>query len=304
MAVADVYYAAAWGPILLWVANVETDNSRSLVIHEPSRGDTPVVQDRGLATRVSRMMLLFEHDMPGEDKSPIRRFREFKEMVDAGEARLFTHPIDGSYRARVRDFRYTIDSETQTARAEVEFIPDEEVRPVSPTGPLTSGVAGEGAVTAAADAVDAAFAAVELETDITDQARAVVEGWSAAGDELGVRQVLADVADLSARYGAEINRLRLEHDLALFEAYRTMIMLGEATRVAGIAATSETSSTFTLRIDRRISLLALMAQIYGGANASDAARQALNLNDIRTPGWLEIGQILVLPQTGAQPRAS
>lgn len=294
----DAFFEATWGRLKLWLSSISTDNSRSLVVHELSSGDVHPVQDRGARIRRSRCDLLFD-EMTGEEMSPFDRFVLFKAAVDSGAEAIFNHPIDGSFLAKVGEFTYDIDEHTNIRNVVAEFVAVDEIQAVLiPASGSVSGLAGEGSVTAAADAFDAELEAVDLETDITDDARTVAEEWTEP--DVSPRDVIAEVADLSDRIADFIADEELEEDLALFAAYRSAIMLAAAIRAAAIAATSETPAVFPVFVARPVALLALMAKMYGGAKAEERARQVIALNDIRTPGWLTPGQYIMPARTEAE----
>lgn len=299
MALANEFFEATWGRIKLWIRELQTDNSRTLVVHELTSGDEHPVQDRGERIRRTTVALLFD-EMTGEDLPPLDRFMRFKAAVDSGAEAVFTHPIDGSFMAKVGEFSYRIDENSNIVDASAEFVAvDEIVAIMIPATSGAGGLAGEGAVSAAADDLDIQLALVDLETDVTDDARAAVEAWT-SGEDVNTREVVADVADLSDRLADLITGAGMEDDLALFEAYRATIMLGAAIRAAAIAATSETPAVFSIFVASSVPLIPLMARMYGGANAEERARQVEALNDISTPGWLPIGRYVMPVQTTAE----
>lgn len=288
----DGYFAVSWGRIPLMIGNVTTDNSRSLVVHDLSSGDAHPLMDRGLRARRTRCALLFDDFGDGQTSS--NRFRQFKAAVDAGAAAIFTHPIDGSYLANVGEFTYDIDENTVVRNATCEFVAAEEIDAVSPSGAGTNGITGEGAVTQAASDLDTALAAVDGQTDVTQAARDAQASWTDS-DTVPTRQVLVDTANLSEQLSTMIEDMGLEDDLALWDVYRASIMFGNAVRAAAIAATSEVPTVFVMLIQRPIAVLVLCARTYGGAEAEDRQRQIEALNDLRTPGWLEPGDQILMP---------
>lgn len=142
--------------------------------------------------------------------------------------------------------------------------------------------------TASASAFAFAYASAAVMAD----ARATTDAWAQAED-LSSRQVQIDVARISDSIVSMIEVGQLESDIALFPAYRAVIMLGEALRLSAISATSETPRVFVVKIKAPVSLLAICAKIYGGADAQDRARQVAALNDIKTVGWLDAGSYLM-----------
>lgn len=290
----SAYYTATWGRIRLWLGTTNVDNSTDIVVHNLSSGNSHPTRNSGLAVRRTRAILLFD-EFDGESDTPSNRFRAFKALVDSGAEAIFVHPIDGAFLASVGPFTYDLepgyDYPTNVA---VEFIAAEEIEAVSPAGAGTSGIAGEGAVTQAADDLDLALEVLAFEAlpdSVTTKARAATESWN-EGETVPTRQILTDTADLSDQLSTMIDSLGLEDDLALFGAYRASIMFGESIRAAAIAATSEVPAVFVLRVMLPCALLPLMAKIYGGAEAEERLRQVAELNDIRTVGWFGPGELL------------
>lgn len=292
------YVQATWGRLTLWVARLDGNESRSLVVHDPSRGDEHAVDDHGAGPRPIRLSLLFD-EMTGESETPIVRFQRLRAQVKAlstmSTPPIFQHPLGEVFPAKVGEFTYVIDEHSNVRDVVIEFYPAGDVQTVTPAGAGVAGSTGEGAVTQAADDLDAALEAAGMDaTDVTAAARDAQTSWT-SGETVPTRQVFVDTANLTEQLGVMIDELGLEDDLELWDVYKATIMLSEAIRVAAIAATSEVPSVFVYKVVQPVALLALMARLYGGAEAEDRARQAEELNDIRTPGWLEPGEELVLP---------
>lgn len=292
----NTFVQSSWGRLRLWLGTTETDNSRTIVVHDLSSGDHHPTRDQGLATRRVRASLLFD-EFDGESETPTARFRAFKAAVDAGVEAIFTHPIGESFLATVGPFNYTLEPGFDyPTTVTVEFIPVDEVEPISPAGAGTSGVAGEGAVNARADELDAFlnefldFGEASSVT-VTSDARAAAAAWN-EGESVPTRQILVDTADISDKLATMIDDLGLEDDLALFDVFRASIMFGESVRAAALAATSEVPAVFVLRVMTVVAILPLMAKIYGGSEAEERARQVNELNDIVTPGWFGPGELL------------
>jgi hypothetical protein len=325
-------YSMSWGRLRLFGSSVDTDASRTQVVHELASGDLHPTQDRGRrATRV-RVALQFD-DFPGQP-SPLDAIRALVAAKNSGATALFTHPFEGNFMASIGEFNHQVDADSNIT-ATAEFIADEEVAGVLPSGVATSATAGEGAVSAAADALDQELATVKARpltdeevlqfisdpsdvkkpplTDdeiaairanpdgasLTDDARAASRAWA---DDLdtSTRTILIDTARISNRTALLIEEQRLEQDLLFFPAFKAAILFGDAVHSAALAATAETSSIFVMRIVDPTSLIALAARVYGGSDAEERARQILSLNDIPTPGWLAPGDYLLPSPTTAR----
>lgn len=296
---AKTFYQSSWGTITVWFAEVSSQGGRTLVIHPLTSGENFPVQDRGPRLKVTRGEMLFD-EIASEDIEPIDRFHAFEELVNRGEPQIFTHPLRGSYLARIGEFEHKID-DNGTITATAEIVPVEPVRAVSPAGIGTSPVAGDGAVAAAADEMARQLSAVEMISAMPTAALDALDRWATA-TTAPTRQVLTDVGAIGDMVGQEIDRLGLIEDLALWSTYRSAVMLGDAIHDAGDAATSEVSALFSLRVEGVISLRALVAGIYGGVDAQRYYDIARSLNDIPTPAWIPSGTQLRLPQRPAESR--
>lgn len=137
-----------------------------------------------------------------------------------------------------------------------------------------------------------AFAFAYATAALTADAQAAATAWSQS-DDLPPTQVLSDVARLSTGVGQMIDLGGLEQDIQLWLPFRAAIMLGGSIRSAAVAATVNTSATALLRVQDRISLLALAASVYGGASAQARADDIRRMNRISTPGWMDPGDYIV-----------
>jgi hypothetical protein len=294
-------YDVTWGSVRLWCTSIATSAGRTQVVHELAEGDDHPVQDRGLAVRRDTCALLFV-EMPREATSPAVRFRRFQEQVKAGESLIFVHPFDGSHTANVEAFDYTLDEDGNLDGVTCVFVKSSPVAGPTPAGAGTNAAAGEDAVTARAEELDDELEAVGLESDLGSNSIAAVESW-ADPTVVPTRQVLVDVASLSDQLAAFIELERLEYDLKLWASFKATILLGNAIRAAALAALAETPRVTAIRIGAPISVLALCVRIYGGAEAELRVRQILALNDIRTPGWISAGTIIMVPVPSKSRRA-
>ena len=295
-----VWYKSSFGELRLWLSRISTDRSRDLVVHSPSAGPDHVVQDRGPSVVRTRCTVLFAR-MAGEDLDPLEQCRRLQAIVD-DRPRIFSHPSSGSYLARIGPFTEDID-EFGVITAEIEVVQVAPVEAVSPAGAGSIPATGAGAATAAADALTAELDDVGVTSSLPDDVTAAVDGWTSADtDTVNTRQVLAELGSLTSQLGELADTL--EADLGLWAAFKATILLAEAARAAADAATSDTAQTFVVLISAPIALRALLAAIYPADEVDDRYAQAMALNDILSPAWLEPGTELLLPQLAAAARSA
>lgn len=144
-----------WGKLRLFASRINTDGSRTLVVHNRSAGDRHTVQDRGLREQRVRCSLQFD-DFPGQP-SPADAAKALKAASISGQAAIFQHPLEGRFLARIGDFHSEID-EHSVISAECEFVQDGDDEAVTPTGSGTGSGSGTASVNAAAEAVDTQLA--------------------------------------------------------------------------------------------------------------------------------------------------
>lgn len=148
-----------WGKLRLFAAKIDTDGSRTLVVHNRSAGDKHTVQNRGLREKRVRCTLQFD-DFPGQP-SPKDAALALKAAKDSGEAAIFQHPLEGRFLASIGEFRSEID-ESSVISAECEFVQEGDDEPVTPVGAGSGGAAGIVSVNAAAEAMDTQLANLGL----------------------------------------------------------------------------------------------------------------------------------------------
>lgn len=144
-----------WGKLRLFASRINTEGTRTLVVHNRSAGDQHTVQDRGLAERRVRCQLQFD-DFPGQP-APVDAALALERAKNSGEAAIFQHPLLGRFLASIGEFRSEID-ESSVISAECEFVQEADDEAVTPTGAGTGGVAGLVSVSAAAEALDTQLA--------------------------------------------------------------------------------------------------------------------------------------------------
>jgi hypothetical protein len=287
--VADAYYVSSFGGLRLWASKFSTDKSRTQVRHDLSSGDDFVVQDRGRALLVTNVSLVFDW-MDGDDLSPLDRLRKLLALVDA-QARILSHPIEGSFLARVGPFKYEID-QSGVISAEVEFA---AVSAVTSTAPVSAGTLsgpGIGLCSAAADDLQAQLDDVGLTSSSPTTVVATVAGWSSS-DNPNPRQILAQTGSLTSQLGAEAGIY--DHDLNLWSAFKATVVLAETVRIAAGSAAADTASTFLLRVGTPIALRALLTANYPADEADSRYDEIMQLNDIVSPWSIDIGTELQMP---------
>ncbi|MCA9678838.1 MAG: DNA circularization N-terminal domain-containing protein [Myxococcales bacterium] len=287
-----VLVECSFGNLRLWVADLETEGGRSVVVHEPARGDVYTVQDHGAQLSRTRAELVFV-DIPGEDPY-LDRFAAWQALLASGKSQLFSHPLLGSFRAKAGACPFVIRSDARDVRVHAEFLPDEELAGVTAPGAGVAPIAGAESVEVAAESALGYLALLELESDTPAAATAAAAGWVEA-EEPDPRAVFLELGSITRQIDDDVARLQLATDLGRWPAYRAMILLRANLRDCALGVTAATASTFGLVIRAAVPLRALCARIYGADEAEERARQVRQTNGLRSPALLPAGLTLQMP---------
>lgn len=302
--VAPVYFSASFGGVDLLVASLSSEDGRDIAIHSPSRGDTHTLQDRGQKLLSVNAELLFI-DQPTAKADYVTRFTGFRDLVNLGEASVFTHPVLGSYRARISSLAWHLSDAEQMISASCTILAEEQPQSVFPSGAGASTSAGLDAVTAAGDAVDEKLAALSppgLTSPIPAQAIAAAKAWSLTNElELDAAAVQAAVTTIANNIAGAIDTYNLATNISNWEVYRAFVLLAAQVKRAGDAATADTDILIDVTLGRAQPLRTLCARIYGADLAEDRSQQVAKLNRVRTPGLVPAGTVLKMPSDGASP---
>ena len=283
------FYASSFGTVRIFCSRLSTTEGRNLVVHEMSGGANHVVQDMGARVVVASATLLFDY-MNGDTVSPKARLEEFRALV--GTEQVLTHPLNGSYNARVGPFTPEVD-EHGSITATVEFTATQIVNDVVPAGAASIPASGEGAVEAAATLMRTELAELELSDDgLSASAEASVNGWNMA-ETSDPRVVLADTGTYTEKLGRQADTL--SGDLDKYSAFKATVLFADAVRSAAAAVSSGIDQTFVYRVAVPTALRTILAAEFGAEAVDYFYGLTMKLNDIVTPGLLPEGTTLALP---------
>lgn len=310
----NIYFVASYGGVELLIAELDTQGGRDIAIQSPSRGDQHTLQDRGRKLLHVSATILFV-DQPGQDPY-LDRFDSFRSMADGDGAQIFSHPILGSYRARISDFSFRASGEESAVDVNCTILAEDEPQLVFPIAAGVSSGAGVEAVSVAAGTAITALGPVgaAIPTTSVPQVKAygsalatiqncinTATSWDIAGDVLDSQAAFSALATLTGQLSTAIDALDLLTDLSRWQAYQAIIGLSFQLRRAAEAATSDASNVISVYVPAPVAMLALCARIYGPALASDRAASVTALNRVRRPGRIEAGTTLKMPADGASP---
>ncbi len=291
-----IYFEASFGGIPLRIGNISTERGRDIAVQSPAYGDKHTLTDRGLRQRSTSCELLFV-DVPGQN-SYTDRYEAFVRLAESNEPALFSHPIDGQYRARCSNVDAEASADELSIRVSCTFLREDAPQVVFPVAAGVSTSAGPEAVSVAAGLVDEQLAAVGLASTVSAEAFAIVDAWHEAGEELDAQRVYLEVATLTELIDTMIADYELAQDLTRYQAYEAVIRLRyQIVRVAEMF-TSATATVFDLHVEVAQPVLRICSEVYGAALAVELAEQVTHLNRLRTPSLVPRGTTLKMPAVG------
>lgn len=292
------YIAASWGGLDILVATIDTTGGRDIVVQSPARGDKHVLQDRGLRVKTTTCRLLF---CPQPNKANyLVRYDAMRQASEDDISSVFSHPILGTYRARISEFNTSATDGTEIT-VSCTIIAEEEPQVVFRTGAGVSLGAGVESVNTAVGFASATLAelGITLEPDVAAESSEAVTAWSQAED-LDAQKVFVEVATLTGQIDDAINALNLATNIENWEAYKAMILLRYQLGRAAEAATSDAEHVFDLVVAVGRPLIAICSETYGASLATDRADSIAKLNRLRTPGLVPAGTTLKMISEGAR----
>lgn len=275
-------FVGSFGDVSIIITSFSFEGGRDWTFQSPTRGDQHVGQDRGLRLRRTLCQLSFV------GASYIDDLRRFDVLASSKDAKLFTHPVRGSYLAVCEGWQYEIDAETVEARGSCTFVELEEPKAVFPLGSGVAPIAGADVVNVTAEKADRALSSANLSSDAPDFAAKTVSNW-VQDPEILPQEIQLQLASIISEIDDAIDTLQLAADHERYGAYKQMVLLRRQVFQAGLSVLAETDRIVDYTIAADVPLLTLSTRLYGGGLAIERATQLRQLNNIKTPGLLRAG---------------
>ncbi|MFH0901898.1 MAG: DNA circularization N-terminal domain-containing protein [Pseudomonadota bacterium] len=283
-------HAASWGDLALDVLTVHDSANQRVVSYEYPRRDGADSEDMGSEARTTEAQLIFFSRAGMDD--PYDRFAAFAAQVKAREPYVFTHPLTGSYDARVGPFRFwTATDAKDTIYAECTFIEYSTSVAIYEAGAGAPKLAGVEEVRGLAAIVNTIAASLGMVTDLADDAVSTVEGW-ADNAALTVRDVEMELTALSNRISTATDSLDAFSDPKRWPLVQSIQKLHYSCRRASETFRDRSYQTCEIPVTTPLPLLVIASKTYGADEASARYEQLLELNDIRNPSRIEAGTVL------------
>jgi hypothetical protein len=153
-------------------------------------------------------------------------------------------------------------------------------------------LAGVAEVEAAQLALDADLATLGASSTAGTDALDVAETWDADDGTLTQREINLELNRVANAIDDEIDRLELLTDIDRQPALEGFLRLRNALARAAEKVIASGPTLIRYEVRAAMPLLAVVQEIYGGADGELRAQQLLDLNDIRDPTRIDAGTVL------------
>lgn len=299
----EALHVASWGGLELDVVSTQDAGPRTVAIHRAVHRDGGRVEDLGGEPRQTRCRIIFFRRAPDDD--PLQRFADFESLKRLGESQTFTHPITGSYEAKVSEFTFTAEAEPRDAIfVECTFVEDSEEPAVFDIGagaPFQSSVE---AVTVAANQLDATSAELGADVDgeLGPDSIEAVTRWQDLEDPSALRDVNMELVALRDRIEGEMFRLELASEPGSYPLIRDLNSLSYNLRKAAEVFTERAPRLVEYRLNTPTNLMAFCQARFGAAEALDRYEEVRRLNAIPNPARIEAGAVIVTQSPNTRPK--
>lgn len=312
----SVLFEANYGGLPLDVLSTADVGGRRLVRHLYPHRDGTQIEDMGAVARKTRCKILFFPYGPG-DTDPTVYFRQFMKIVARPEAQFFSHPITGTYLARVGEVTYNAEAAPRdTITVECTFEEDT----------LTPAVFEEALAFFGTISMSEILASRQAITD-------VIAGMPAAppGGYLTQRAYVGGLAGVTAAADSGVARASTWEDPtkrlrdANLELAQTITEIDQKQQDLGTyqdvgfyplitscndfklslmqrwRSTQKAATIIEVTVNSAAPLQIVAAQIYGAADNENNVNSILSLNDIRNPFRIDAGTVLRVPAPQVAP---
>lgn len=278
-------FTARFAGIELEIETWTESIGRTVIRHQPTRGDGAQLFDRGRVPRTYNLSLR----LTGTATVVTAKRAALVALATSGETRVFEHPLDGIVRCKLEAFdgsvaagnvTYTavlVEDLAFTRRIAVSQQADEaSIQDVVITG------------IELAEAIE--FLTLGNVPDI-EGAVAKAQTWT----ERAQSDIVADVEAMRADVLELRRALDATSDLALYQASVALeTFRGTYERYAQVVNDIQ-GATFSLNVAQPLPLIVVLTALYGAPLAESVAAEVSRINNVVNAGRLAVGQVLTLP---------
>ncbi len=286
-------FEARFAGVPLDVVNFSGERGRDVVAWRPARGDGAQLSDRGRRERRDTLTVQIVHR--GGHDDPAARRDALLELNGSGESRMFVHPIEGFWKAKLAGFSNALGAGSDVWTMELV-----EDTPATRETTAREIAASFETVIVLADEVDKAAAEMERAGEdgmpSSAEARQLAASWDdAVPSQLSIDEQARQLEAFQAAQDLVGRALEVRNTAASYRAYLAHLELrGEMWRYAE-AVRRAAPRAFDLEILVPLPLRVLCTRLYGAAEAAARMAEALELNAIKTPLRIGAGTKLRMP---------
>jgi hypothetical protein len=289
-------FRPSYAGVPLAITALAAELGRTVLRHEPARGNGAQLSDRGQTARAWTLTV----ELGGSAEAITQAIERLYALRGAGEARTFVHPILGDIQARLEGFSENLGpGNTTYTLGLVEDTPfserrrrERELEDVT----LQDVVAAGAALSAATEALAAAEPA--LAAVVPDPAAAVdaATTWSR-----GTVQAARIDADVEASASAAGDASDILEARSLGAAYRTATALVEfqgTLQRYGAARKAVARRRVPVTVELDAPLITILSDIFGGERAARINADVARANNIVSLSRVTAGTVLEVPLDG------
>jgi hypothetical protein len=290
----ELLHVASFAGMELDVLRAQDENGRDLAIYAAPHREGAELEDMGGAPRVTRCQIIFvPHDAADNH---LERFFAFEQVKRLGETHTFTHPLTGSYEAKIGSFSWSAGPDQRdTVIVDCDFVEDSVTPAIFDLGqgaPLLSGVQdvaiASAELTQAVSDIETIEGGPALDVTVGTDALAMVQGWAAAASQT-TRDVETELARARAEITAATVALQVATTVRRFPILRSLVKLEGAVSRAAEVFTDRTPRVVEFTVTAPQGLLLFCSRRYGAKQAQQRFDEIMRLNSIPNPARLEPG---------------
>lgn len=279
-------FTAKFAGIELEIETWTESVGRTVIRHEPTRGDGAQLSDRGRVSRTFNLSLR----LTGTATETNEKYNALSQLVATGETRVFDHPLLGLVRCKLGAFDWSVGAGNVSCSA--TLIEDLAFSRRTAADQQTDDISLQDIAITGGELLDA-LNLLTLDSAIPDIEGAVEKAstWTerAQADIIAdVEAMRDDVLELVRELDAATDVDRYQASVNL-EAFR-----GSYERYARVVNDIR-GATFDLNIARPLPLIVALTTLYGAEIAESIADETARINSVPDTARLAVGQILTLP---------
>lgn len=278
-------FPARFAGLDLEIVTWTEDLGRTVVQHEPARGNGAQLSDRGQDPRTYTLTL----QLTGTPDEVAEKRDALVALRATGETRVFEHPLDGLVRCKLSALAGSLAAGNVTYTA--TLVEDLAFTRRFAQGEVLELVSLQD-VEITADDAEAALASLELEGPDIMAAAQRAQTWTERAQE----DIAADVSAMRAEVAATVQLLDKATGVAEYQAAVALEAFRGSYERYARSVTAIQGPTFALSVAQPLPLVVVLTSLYGARAAPALLDSVARINDIADAARLVVGRQLTLPR--------